>query len=460
VTDRQPPHSQDAEQAALGAMLLVGNEAIGPVLEILHGESDFYGSAHRKIYAAIIQLYKKTTPADITTVSSELERTGDLADCGGRAYLAGLASGVATAANAEYYANIIMEKAQLRRAIEQMSDIVNQCYRQEKEPSEILDEAEQRIFEITARRDRQTFRSIYDMIPDLVQEISVRQEAGGGLVGETTGYKDLDRMLGGLAGGNLYLLAGRPSMGKSAYAVNISERTAKASGKVVPFFSLEMTGQNLALRAFAGHAGMNPKMVGQGRLNDDDWRRLMDTAGYWEDVRVLIDPTAFITPMGIRSKLRQLASKYELGLVVVDYLQLMDADSRHENRNQTVTDISRRLKAISKEFDVPVLALSQLSRAVEIRGGTRKPQLSDLRESGALEQDADVVMFIHREEYYLRDAQPDDPKLIEAKGKAEVIIAKQRNGSTGSVWLRWDDERVRFEDLEMRRGPIERDIAF
>lgn len=460
MTDRQPPHSQDAEQAALGAMLLVGNDAIGPVLEILHGESDFYSAAHRKIYAAIIQLYKKSTPADITTASEELERQGELTDCGGRAYLAGLASGVATAANAEYYANIIMEKAQLRRTIEQMSDIVNQCYRQEKDPSEILDEAEQRIFEITARRDRQTFRSIYDMIPDMIQDIAVRQEAGGGLVGDTTGYKDLDRMLGGLAGGNLYILAGRPSMGKSAFAVNISERTAKASGKVVPFFSLEMTGQSLALRAFAGRAGLNPKMVGQGRVNDDDWRHLMDTAAYWEDVRVMIDPTASITPMGIRSKLRQLASKYELGPVVIDYLQMMDADGRHENRTQTVTDISRRMKAISKEFNVPVIALSQLNRAVETRGGTRRPQLSDLRESGAIEQDADVVMFIHREEYYLQDCKPDDPKLIEAKGKAEVIIAKQRNGSTGSVWLRWDKERVRFEDLETKREPIEREAEF
>lgn len=446
TTERIPPHSQDAEQALLGAILLDSN-CVNRITEILAGERDFYLPGHRKIYSAAVHLVAKSQPADITTVSEELERRGELTDCGGRSYLAGLASGVATVANADYYAGIVFEKSQLRRAIEAATDIINQAYRQEKEPSEILDEAEAAIYAITDRRDRQAFRSIFDMIPDLVSEISVRQEAGGGLVGTSTGYADIDRVLSGAIPGDLIILAARPSMGKSALAVNMAEAIAKAKGEAVAFFSLEMTGLKLALRAFAGHAGLNPRMAEQGRLNHDDWTRLMETAAYWEKVPILIDATSVQTPMSIRGKLRRLTAERPVGLVVVDYLQLMSPNRKLATTNDDVASNSRAMKAIAKDFNVPVLLLSQLSRAVEMRGGSRRPQLSDLRDSGAIEQDADVVMFIHREEYYLHDCKPDDPKLIDAHGKADIIIAKQRNGETGVVKLRWDKERVRFENL-------------
>jgi replicative DNA helicase len=450
VNDRQPPHSQDAEQAALGAMLLVGNEAIGPVFEVLRGETDFYTTAHRKIYAAIIQLYKKSNPVDITTISAELERTGDLADCGGRAYVAGLASGVATAANAVYYANIIVEKAQLRQAIETATEIVRACYAQEEEPKEILDHAEAEIFRITEHRDRKTARRVSEILPDVMQAISDRHDRGGGLVGASMGFHDLDWKLGGMAPGQLIIIAGRPGMGKSSLILNIAENSAISTGKVSIIYSLEMTDAALTMRVLSGTARLNGKMVEQGKVSDTDWPRLIDAGAHWQSVPVMIDPSEQLRPMDLRAKLRRLAAQVDIGSVYVDYLQLMDADGRHENRNQDVTEISRRLKAIAKEFNVPVIAAAQLSRAVEIRGGTRKPQLSDLRESGAIEQDADVVMFIHRAEYYMNDLEPTDPKRIEAKGKAEIMIAKQRSGPTGSIWLTFNEEQARFETLSPR----------
>lgn len=448
---RVPPHSQDAEQALLGAMLL-GSEAIGAASEILRGEWTFYSIAHRKIYAAIVHLYGKSQPADITTVAEVLEKAQDLVDCGGRAYLAGLASNVATTANAEYYANIILEKYQLRQTIEIASDVVNVCYRQEMDAKEILDLAETRIFEISDHGARQDFTHLADVIPDVFAAIDKRHEAGGGLIGLSTGLADLDEMVGGLAPGDLILLAGRPSMGKSALAMNIAENAIRDSTKAAAIFSIEMTTERLALRTVCGGARVDSRSADRGRVNDEDWMRLSNAAAELNKIKLFVDSSSTLKPIDIRSKMRRLLSREDVGLIVIDYFQMMQPDKWEDNAQQRFSQTSGRIKAVAKEFDIPVLCLSQLSRAVEARGGDRRPQLSDLRETGALEQDADVVMFIYRPEYYLMHLSHDDPKRIEAQGKAEVIVAKQRNGPTGSVWLNFQKEYVHFDNLKAEQS--------
>ena len=469
ATERIPPHSIDAEQALLGAML-IDEGAIARGIETLRQSRAFYVPGHRKIFDAILGLYERSQPADITTVSEELGRSGDLDGCGGRTYIAGLASGVATAANAEYYARIVLEKATLRELIEASTDIIGQCYRQEKEVVDLLDEAEQKVFDISEHRLRSDFSTIKDLLPHTFEAIEEYKETLGGLAGHPTGFSDLDAITAGLHPSDLIIIAGRPSMGKSALALNIAENFSIESGKAVVIFSLEMSKEQLALRMVCGRARLSSHKIRTGKMPDSDWSKLTFAAGALYDAKIYIDDTAAMTVLEMRSKARRLASQVELGMIIVDYMQMMSGSRYAENRQQEISQISRGLKGLAKELKVPVIACSQLSRMVEQRGGKdKRPQLSDLRESGAIEQDADVVMFIYRQEYYRRVEESADrgpggvPKEMD-DDTAEIIIAKQRNGPTGTVKLAFLKEYARFESLAPGRaappGPSDASVPF
>ncbi|MEZ5358503.1 MAG: replicative DNA helicase [Candidatus Zixiibacteriota bacterium] len=453
---RQPPHSNDAEQAVLGAML-IDEVAIGKAIEVLGEGKRFYSPAHRKIFDAVLVLYEKSQPADITTVAEELERGGILEECGGRSYLSDLASGVATAANAEYYANIVLEKSTLRDLISVSTEIIGQCFRQQEQVDDLLDNAEQKIFAISEGRLHSDFARVKDLIPQTFEDIEDYKENKGGLVGEPTGFTELDSMTAGLHKGDLIVAAGRPSMGKSALTLNIVENFCIQTKKAAAFFSLEMSKEQLALRLLCGRAKISSHKLRTGRMADSDWPKLTMAAGPLSEAEFYIDDTPGMTVLQMRAKARRLASKADLGLIVVDYLQLMSGSRFAENRQQEISMISRGLKGLARELSVPVIAVSQLSRMVEQRPNKR-PLLSDLRESGAIEQDADVVIFVYREEYYLsKELREDDPKLLEASGKAEIILAKQRNGPTGIVHLSFLKDFARFENLASgfrdRSGP-------
>lgn len=458
--ERIPPHSQDAEQALLGAML-IDEAAVAQAVAVIREERRFYSATHRKIYLAIISLYERSQPADITTVAEELERRGELAGCGGRAYLAGLASGVATAANAAHYAAIVLEKSTLRDLIDASSEIINQSFRQEKEVGDLLDEAEQRVFDISEGQLRSDFSRVADLLPHTFEAIESYVETKGGLIGYPTGYTDLDSITAGLHRGDLIIIAGRPSMGKSALVLNIAENMSLAADKAVAVFSLEMSKEQLALRMLCGRAKVSSHRLRTGRMSETDWPKLSSAAGPLERAQIFIDDSPMMSVLQMRAKARRLASQVELGLIVIDYLQMMSGSRQAENRQQEISQISRGLKALAKELNVPVIGCSQLSRMVETRGGDRRPQLSDLRESGAIEQDADVVMFVYRPEYYLSGLDPEDPKLLEVKGRAEIIVAKQRNGPTGTVTLSFLKDFARFENMAAGFGvPSEASVPF
>jgi len=445
--DRIPPHSNDAEQAVLGA-LLTDKEIFGDVYEIISSATAFYAPQHAKIFDVIFDMYDKQKPVDITTVAEELERLNILDDCGGRTYLSELAGGVASSANAKYYASIVFGKWQLRRTIEASTQTINDCYRQQDEPEEIIDAAEHRIFEIADIKHDDDFVLLSNIMPDTIIRLDEIREAGTGLIGFSTGYHDFDKMTSGLKRGELYILAGRPSMGKSALAMNISENIAGLyPDQAVAFFSVEMTKENLAQRALVGKSEISIRDAIRDDIGEHGWRRLFKAAGQFFGLKIYVTAPSALKPIQMNRMLRRLASREALGLVIVDYLQIMTPDRPKENRQQEITHISSKLKSIAKEYDVPVLVLSQLSRAVEVRGGSHRPQLSDLRESGSIEQDADMVAFIYRPEYYMGDLSRDDERYLQNKGKAEIIIAKQRNGPTGSVWLNFRKEFARFENM-------------
>ena len=444
--ERTPPHSQDAEQAVLGAML-IDQGAIAKAIEVLRSGHRFYSSSHQKIFGAIEVLFERSQPADITTVAEELERAGALEECGGRTYLSELAGGVATAANVEYYAQIVLEKGTLRDLIGASTEIITRCYRQEENVDDLLDEAEQRVFSISEDRLRSDFTSVKDLLPRSFEAIEEFKDTKGGLVGFPTGFSDLDALTAGFHRGDLIIIAGRPSMGKSALALNITENFCLDTGRAAAFFSLEMSKEQLALRLICGRARISSHRLRTGRLSETDYERLGRFGTPLAEAKFYIDDSPSMTVLEMRAKSRRLASQVDLGLVVIDYLQMMSGSRHAENRQQEISLISRGLKGLAKELNVPVIACSQLSRMVEQRGGDRRPQLSDLRESGAIEQDADVVMFVYRPEYYLSSLDPEDPKLLAAKGRAEIIVAKQRNGPTGTITLSFIKDFARFENL-------------
>lgn len=435
-TLKLPPQNQEAEQSVLGGLLL-DNEAIHRVVELLDA-ADFYREGHRKIFQAVLDLYGKSEPADLVTVTNALKASGALDAVGGAAYLAELVDRVPSAANAASYAKIIREKSVLRRLIEGATEIAERGYRDEGNVDEYVDSAEKIVFEVAQRRFRKGFTPVKEIVKDSFKAIEQLYERRELVTGVPTGYRELDRLTCGLQRSDLIIIAGRPSMGKTAFALNIVEHASIEAGIVSAVFSLEMSQEQLVRRMLCSRAEVDASKLRGGFLAESDWPRLTRAAGLLSEAPIFIDDSPALSVLEVRAKARRLQREHGVGLLVIDYLQLMRGGARMESREREISEISRALKALAKELDVPVVALSQLNRGVEARQDKR-PQLSDLRESGAIEQDADVIAFVYRDEMY-------NPESADA-GKAEILIGKQRNGPTGKVVLAFRNNITRFDDL-------------
>ncbi len=448
-----PPHNREAEQSVLGAMLF-DERAVGQNIEKLR-EDHFYDEAHRRIFRAIIGLYNQSSPIDAISVSDSLRNSGKLESVGGATYLAQLLDMVPTVAHVGYYTRIILEKAWLRELLAAASEIMTDAYGDVPEVEEVLDRAEKRIFDIVERRVTTSIVPMEDLVHPVFKWVDDLHKNPKDITGLPTGFDDLDILLRGLQKSDLIILAGRPAMGKTSLALNIAGRVGAHEKKAVAIFSLEMGKQQLVLRMLCSESNTNKlslKHLQTGRFDSDLYPYLTEAAGRLAQSRIFIDDSATLSAMEIRAKARMLKAREQLDLIVIDYLQLMEErTSRADNRQQEIATISRQLKALARELEVPVIALSQLSRAVERREENR-PQLSDLRESGAIEQDADVVLMIYREEYYQRLQNPKAEVADNLLNKAEVIVAKQRNGPTGVIDLNFFGERVRFENRTERVG--------
>jgi replicative DNA helicase len=438
---RTLPHNLDAEKSVLGA-ILIHNEAFNHAAELIDAR-DFFRDAHRRIFDRMVALSERGDAIDFITLKDELSRAGDLDEVGGPAYLASLADGVPRSANVEYYARIVKEKATLRSLIHSANKILTEAYEDALEPDLLLDEAERAIFAIAEDRIRAGFVPLRDLVQSSFTTIEKLQQHKGLVTGVPTGFVDLDALTSGLQPSDLVLVAARPSMGKTSFVLNVAQHVGTTTDMTVGFFSLEMSKEQLFLRLLTSEARIDAHRFRTGHLGEKDYGRLSHALGTLAEARVFIDDTASIGVLEMRAKARRLKAEHGLHLLVIDYIQLMQGRGRFESRQQEVASISRSLKGLAKELAVPIVALSQLSRASETRADHR-PQLSDLRESGALEQDADVVMFIYREEQY-RD--PDSQPNQEADGVAEIIVGKQRNGPTGTVKLAFIKEHTRFENL-------------
>ncbi len=435
-----PPQNLEAEQSILGG-ILIDNDAINTVLEILTPE-DFYRESHKKIFDCMIDLSEKGHPADLITLTDLLKKKDILDEVGGVSYVAYLVDSVPTAANIKIYARIVKEKAILRKLISTATDIATKCYEAEGDVDEFLDHAEKVIFEISENKIRPSFFAMRDIVKDSFKTIERLYERKELVTGVPTGFKDLDKMTSGLQPADLIIVAGRPSMGKTALCLNMAQHAAIEGKFPVAVFSLEMSKEQLAIRMLCSEARVDASKLRGGFLSESDWPKLTRAAGFLSEAPIFIDDTPAISLLEMRAKARRLKAdpKAGLGMIIVDYLQLMRGRGSAERREQEISEISRGLKALAKELSVPVVALSQLNRAVENRTD-RRPQLADLRESGAIEQDADVIMFIYRDEVY--NKSEDNPK----KGVAEIIIGKQRNGPIGTVELAFLNKYTAFEDL-------------
>jgi replicative DNA helicase len=436
-----PPQNLEAESSVLGGILLE-NDAVNLVLEMLRPE-DFYRESHRKIFRAMVELSDRSEPVDLITLSEFLKGRGELDAAGGTAYLASLADFVPTAANISYYARIVREKSILRSLIHTATEIATQGYEQQGDVEGFLDTAEKVIFDISERKIKASFVAVGDMIKDTLKTVEKLYERKEMVTGVPTGYEDLDRLTAGLQPADLVIVAGRPSMGKTALSLNIATNAAFA-GIGAAIFSLEMAKEQLVLRMLCSEAKVNNAKVRSGYLAERDFPKLANAAGRLHDAPIYIDDTPAISVLELRAKARRLVRdrSKNVGLIVIDYLQLMRGMGNAPNREQEISEISRSLKALAKELNLPVIAISQLNRRVEDRGD-RRPMMSDLRESGAIEQDADVIMFIYRDEVYNKSDEG-------VKGVAEVIVAKQRNGPTDTVKLTFLNEFTRFENYTER----------
>ncbi|WP_423055349.1 replicative DNA helicase [Zhaonella formicivorans] len=440
MIDRVPPQNIEAEQAVLGSMLL-DKEAIFNVIEILKS-SDFYLEAHRVIYEAIVELNEQGQAVDLVTLTEELRRKSLLDKVGGVSSLAFLSSVVPTAANAEHYARIVEEKATLRSLITAATKIAQKAYEGEEDLSQLLDDAERMIMDISQRRRKEGFTPIKELLINTIEHLEYLVKHKGEATGVPT-FRDLDKLLSGLHKSDLIICAARPGMGKTSFCLNIAQKVAIKEKLPVAIFSLEMSKEQLVQRMLSSEAMVDQHKLRSGFLQEEDWKRLASAAGRLAEAPIFIDDTPAISVLEIRGKTRKLKAETGLGLVIIDYLQLMQSSKRTENRQQEISDISRSLKALARELDIPVLALSQLSRAVE-QTHDKRPALSHLRESGSLEQDSDCVLFIHRPEYY-------DPET-DKKGIAEIIVAKHRHGPTGSVEVGFLAEFTKFVDLAQQVG--------
>ena len=437
---RIPPYSLDAEQSVLGSMLL-DKEAVAAASEVLSGE-DFYSDAHKEIYEAILDIYDHGTPVDLVTLAEALRQRGSLEAVGGGTYISDLSMAVPSTANVRYYIRIVEEKSILRRLITASNDIIKESYEAAEDLDIIIDHAEKKIFEIAQKKNSRSFESIKTILLDTYAKIEELTKNKGKIVGVPTGFHDFDLRTSGLNKSDLILIAARPSMGKTSFAINIAQNAAVRHQIPVAIFSLEMAKDQLAQRMLSSESNIELQKIRTGDLSEQDWIKLVHAATPLSQAPIFIDDTPAVTAMEIRSKARRLKLEHNLGLIVIDYLQLMSGRGKAESRQQEVSEISRSLKALARELQVPVVALSQLSRGPESRQDHR-PMLSDLRESGAIEQDADVVVFLYRDEYY----NPDSEK----KNIAEAIIAKQRNGPTGTVELVWLGQFTKFASLERNR---------
>lgn len=433
---RLPPQNIEAEQSVLGAVLL-DNDAVFKALESLRPD-DFYRETHRKIFSAIIELYQKNEPADLITVTNILKNQGVLDDIGGAGYLASLVNGVPTAANITYYSKIVHEKSVLRQLISASTNIIDGCFNEAEEVDSFLDQAERVIFEVAQQKIKQAFYLVKEIVKDSFKTIEKLYERKELITGIPMGYTELDKMTSGLQSSDLIVLAGRPSMGKTAFALNMVAHAAIEMNYPCAIFSLEMSKEQLVQRLLCSEAKVSGSKLRGGFLAETDWPKLTRAAGAISEAPIYIDDTPAMNVLEMRAKTRRLHKDKGIKLIVVDYLQLMRGVGRVESREREIAEISGALKALAKELKIPVIAISQLNRAVENRQDKR-PQMADLRESGALEQDADVIMFVYRDEVYNRESQE--------KGIAEVIIGKQRNGPVGYTKLAFLQEFTRFENL-------------
>ena len=451
--DRTLPHNPEAERTVLGA-ILVDNQAFSSAAEILRRE-DFYREAHRRVFESMAALAERSQPIDLVTLKDELARQSALEAVGGAAYLAGLVDGVPRITSVEHWSRIIKEKSVLRNLIHAGNRIVHSCYEGEEDAAALLDQAEKSIFDIAERRIRAGFVSMREIVKESFRTIDQLSQSKDVVTGLATGFVDIDEMTSGLQKGDLVIVAGRPAMGKTSFCLNIAQHVALRVGETVGLFSLEMSKEQLALRLLCADARVDAHRLRTGKLNEKDWARLAKAYTDLSQSKLYIDDSATISPLEMRAKCRRLKAEFGLGLIIVDYLQLVSLAGRVENRQQEMSAISRSMKGLAKELGVPVIALSQLSRAVESRGAPRRPLLSDLRESGSIEQEADLVMFLYRPFYYGDQELRSAGYLETDRHIAEVIVAKHRNGPTGVARLAWMNEHVRFENLEERFIPPE-----
>jgi replicative DNA helicase len=433
-----PPQNIEAEQSILGG-ILIDNNAFNKVVELV-GEDDFYRGAHRKIFTAIMNLSERSEPADLITVTNELKKMNQLDETGGASYIVSLIDSVPTAANIEYYAKIVKEKSILRKLIQTSTEIITQSYQDRGDVEAFLDEAERGIFQISENRVNPSFYPVRDIVKQsfkIIEKLYGKKEL---ITGVPSGFKELDRLTAGFQPSDLIIVAGRPSMGKTAFCLNFAQYAAIEKRVPIAIFSLEMAKEQLVIRMLCSQAQVEGTRLRTGFFSENEWPKLTHAAGTLSDAPIYIDDTAALSALELRAKARRLKGEHGLGLVIVDYLQLMKGRSQVESRQQEISEISRSLKGLAKELNIPVIAVSQLSRSVEVRTD-RRPQLSDLRESGAIEQDADVILFIYRDEVYNRSE--DNPN----RGKAEVIIGKQRNGPIGKIELAFIAKFTTFENL-------------
>jgi replicative DNA helicase len=440
------PNNLEAERSVLGAILL-DDRAVLTVFENLKPQ-DFYLESHRRIFEKMLRLMNSARPIDLITLKEELQRASELEAVGGAAYLASLTDGLPRAINIEFYAQIVREKSTLRRLIQISNEVMARSYQDEDPAQVILQHAEKAIFDIAGQQFHAGFSSITPIVSDVFKQIEELSNRKSPVTGLETGFVDLDRLTAGLHSSELIIVAARPGLGKTSLCLNIAEHVAIRKHKTVGIFSLEMSKEQLVKRLLCSEARIDAHRINTGFLNKEDWRRLSRASGDLSETKIFIDDTAGITVPELRSKSRRLSLEHGLDLIIVDYLQLMSGSTqRYENRTQEISQISRGLKGIAKELNVPLIAVSQLSRAIESRTGEhRKPQLSDLRESGSIEQDADLVLFIYREDM----ANPAEGKMAE---EAELIIGKQRNGPTGSVRMAFSRQFTKFEDMTDREYP-------